>query len=209
MREARPILALVVDRGLTRHPLEHAVSCAVRGGVDWVQLRDRELCGAQWLAWAEGVADAARSVRNDVRIVVNRRVDVALAIAADGVHLGWDAMKPRDARELLGSNALVGASTHTAAEVREAAALGVDYVHLAPLFDPISKPSERPALGVDALRTLRGVAIPVLAQGGLDPARARLAMAAGADGVAVTGPILLAEDPETAARALRTSLDGG
>jgi thiamine-phosphate diphosphorylase len=204
---ARKILTLVVDRRATRHALATAVAAAVSGGVDRVQLRDRELEAADFLVWAHEIAAAARGARADVELIVNRRVDIALATACDGVHLGFDAMAVADARALLASTAQVGVSTHAEPEIRTAARAGADYVHLAPIFDPISKPAERPPLGVAVLEKLADLDIPVHAQGGLDAERARAAVAAGAAGVAVTGPILLADDPRQAARRLRSALD--
>jgi thiamine-phosphate pyrophosphorylase len=200
----RKVLALVVDR----HALPGAVAAAVRGGVDRVQLRERELEGADWLRWSREISLAAHAASEGVGLIINRRVDVAMALAADGVHLGFDAMAVHDARALLGDDALIGVSTHAIDEVRTAAEAGADYVHLAPIFDPLSKPAERPALGLGVLTSLRGAGISVLAQGGLDAAHVRAAVAAGAAGVAVTGAILLADDPGEAARALRAALDG-
>ncbi len=90
----RPILCLVVDRQFSRLPIEEAISEAVRGGVDWIQLRDRQLEGKDWLAWASRIAQISRGIRPEVDILVNRRLDVAWAINAAGVHLGFDAVGP-------------------------------------------------------------------------------------------------------------------
>jgi thiamine-phosphate pyrophosphorylase len=191
--------------------LAAAVAAAVSGGVDWVQIRDRSLPGKDLLELADKVIGAARSAAEArggaLRILVNRRLDVALAAGADGVHLGFDAMDPRRARALLGAGRLVGVSTHGVAEVRAAGRAGADYVHLAPIFAPLSKASSRPPLGLDVLAAARTAGPVVLAQGGLDPEHAGAALAAGAAGVAVTGAILGAPDPARAARALRAALD--
>jgi thiamine-phosphate pyrophosphorylase len=132
---------------------------------------------------------------------------VALAVAADGVHLGFDAMTPAQARALLGPGRLVGVSAHAPAELTAAARAGADYAHLAPIFAPFSKAPERRALGLAALTAARGAGLAVLAQGGIDAARAADAVRAGAAGVAVTGAVLGARDPAAAARALRVALD--
>lgn len=205
---ARPVLCLVVDRATARGPLDEIVAAACAAGVDWVQLRERELEGKAWLDWAETLAGAARRAAPAVRIVVNRRVDMALAMEADGVHLGFDAVAPAEARALLAEHALVGVSTHDPAEVKALEVGAADYVHLAPIYDPFSKPPNRPALGLEALGQAARHGLPVLAQGGIDSERSRAAMAAGAAGVAVTGEILLAEEPGAAAAALRAALDG-
>ena len=185
-----------------------AVAAAVAAGVDWVQVRDRELGGAALLALVDAVGAAARAAAaragRSVRVLVNRRVDVALACGADGVHLGFDAPPPEEARRLLGAGALVGVSCHTPAEV--GAVKDASYAHLAPIFEPLSKAPTRPPLGPAAIRDTTG--LPVLAQGGIEPANTAACIAAGAAGVAVTGAILAAPDPARAAAALRAALDG-
>ena len=139
-------------------------------------------------------------------MVVNRRTDIALAAGVDGVHLGFDGTSASDARTLLGPDALVGISAHDPSQLD--AADGASYAHLAPIAAPLSKPAERPALGFLALTHAATRGLRVLAQGGIDAGNARTALAAGASGIAVTGAILLADDPERATRALREVLDG-
>jgi thiamine-phosphate diphosphorylase len=201
----------VTDRAAARGSLAAAVEAAVRGGVDQVQLRERELEGAALLAHAREIAEAARAGARaragGVRFLVNRRADVALAIAADGVHLGFDAMPPERARALLGPGAWIGISCHAPAEVTRAQ--GASYAQLAPIFAPLSKRASRPPLGPAALAAAASAGLPVLAQGGIEAGNAAAAIAAGAAGVAVTGAILLAADPEAAAAALRRALDSG
>jgi thiamine-phosphate pyrophosphorylase len=208
-----PILSLVIDRKAARHPLERAVEAAVRGGVDWVQIRERELEGAQLLSWSAKLADAARRQAGgrEVAIFVNRRIDIALSMTADGVHLGFDALAPQDARalfDLSDRSVIVGVSAHHPDELAAAARDGADYAHLAPIFAPRSKRSTRPPLGTRALGEARAYGLPVLAQGGIDASVCREVVAAGAAGVAVTGAILMAADPEAAAAELRQALDG-
>ena len=186
------------------------MAAAVRGGVDWVQIRDRKLSAAALLSLTERLSRTAREAAGQcgrrVRILMNRRLDVAMAAQADGVHLGFDAMKPQTARRLLGDAALVGVSTHSAGEVR---ALGkaASYVQLAPIHEPLSKVSTRAPLGTAGLRMAAAGGATVLAQGGIDAANARAACVAGAAGVCVTGAILLADDPARAASELREALD--
>jgi thiamine-phosphate pyrophosphorylase len=207
----RPILCLVTDRHAVQGSLAIAVAGAVAAGVDWVQIRDRELSGRDLLAHAEEVAAAARAGARrrggPVRVLVNRRADVALALGLDGLHLGFDAMPAERARELLGAEALIGVSAHAPEEVARAAGGAAGYALLAPILAPLSKVAERPPLGPGALRAAAGHGIPVLAQGGIDAGNAGRMIAAGAAGVAVTGAILLAGDPAAAAGALRAALD--
>jgi thiamine-phosphate pyrophosphorylase len=187
------------------------VAAAVGAGVDWVQLRERDLRGRELLELADAVGAAARRAARErdrpVRILVNRRVDVALAMEADGVHLGFDAVGPETARRLLGPAALIGVSTHAAEAVRTARDGGASYVHFAPVFPPLSKSPSRPPLGIAGLAAVAAAGVPVLAQGGIEAGNAAEAVSAGAAGVAVTGAILLAPDPAAAAAALRSALD--
>lgn len=177
------------------------------GGVDRVQIRERRLDGRALLAFAEALSDAARRARPGVEIVVNRRIDVALLIGADGVHLGFDALAIAEARALLGAGAKIGASTHSVAEAETAIRAGADYVHLAPVFAPLSKSSTRPALGLDRLAEACARSGRVIAQGGVDPDRIVAIVRTGVAGVAVTGHLLAAADPRSAAEAMRTSID--
>ena len=176
---------------------------AVAAGVDWVQLRDRALSGAAYLAWARDVVSAAHGAK----IIVNRRIDVALALGADGIHLGFDALPPSEALALLPPGSPIGVSAHTPGEVRTARDAGATYAHLAPVWNPISKASQREPLGLEGLRAACAQGLPVLAQGGVTAARCAAALAAGAAGIAVTGDILLADAPGAAAAALRAALD--
>ena len=191
--------------------MTEAVRLACANGVDWLQIRERELAGADLLEWAHDLGraaqDGARSAHRRVEIVVNRRLDVAWAIGADGVHLGFDAVAPGAARTLIGSQARLGVSTHDVDEVDQAARDGADYVHLAPIYAPLSKAGGRPALGPGALAEAARQPIRILAQGGVTAARTPELLAHGAGGVAVTGAILQATDPGAATRRLRAALD--
>ena len=204
----RPVLCLVTDRAAARHPLAEAVAAAVAAGVDVVQVRARALDAGALLAHAEELARVARAARSGVRVLVNRRLDVALAARLDGAHLGFDAVAPPEARALLGRDAWIGASIHRPDELPAEERAALSYLVLAPVFTPLSKAAERPALGLGALAEAARGPTPVWAQGGVEPANAAACVAAGAAGVAVTGAILGAADPSAAAGALREALDG-
>lgn len=205
----RPILCLVIDRNCSTLPVADAVEAAVATGVDWIQIRERNLESAPLLAFAGEIAAAARrgSGGRDICLVVNRRVDIALALPAHGVHLGFDGLSPDRASTLLPPNALIGCSTHAPSEVKAAAQAGAHYAQLAPIFAPLSKPSRRPALGLRAVSEAATHGIPVLAQGGIEARHCAALMRAGAAGIAVTGAILMNQDPGAAAAALRAALD--
>ncbi len=204
---ARPILCLVVDRGVARHPLTQTVAEAAAAGIDWIQLRDRTLEAAEFFSWGREIAEAARAENPAIQIIVNRRLDLALALEADGAHLGFDALSPLDARKLLGESAHLGISAHAGDEIEAALENSVSYAHLAPIFDPHSKPASRRALGLEPLRLACEPGLPVIAQGGIDAERCSGVIAAGAAGVAVTGAILQADQPGRATAELRTALD--
>lgn len=182
---------------------------AVAAGVDWLQIRDRALAGAALLELAEAAGaagrQAARRAGRPLELWLNRRLDVALALGADGVQLGFDALEPTEARRLLGPRARIGVSCHAPQEV--AAAREASHAQLAPIFPPLSKALQRPALGPQALRAAAAAGLPLLAQGGVTPANAGACIAAGAAGVVVTGAIWQAPDTGAAASALRAALD--
>jgi thiamine-phosphate pyrophosphorylase len=203
------VLCLVVDRRLGGPSLLARVADAVRGGVDWIQIRERELAGSALLAYADSLADAARRAASKrshpLFVCVNRRVDIALACRADAVQLGFDALDPETARALL-PDLRIGVSCHELREV-ECAARVADYAQLAPIFDPLSKPASRPPLGTSALADAAETGLRILAQGGIDASNAGDVMRAGAAGIAVTGSILAAPDSARAAEGLRAALD--
>jgi len=203
----RPVLCLVTDRRTTRGDLVESVVAAVRAGVDWVQVREKDLDGAALLALLRALRVAARAANESVRLLVNRRIDVARVAGADGAHLGFDAVPPAIARRLLGASACLGAATHAPGELGEDDAAALSYAQLAPVFAPRSKRTERAPLGLEALAEAARGPLPLLAQGGIDASNAAACIGAGAAGVAVTGAILGAVDPAAAAAALRHALD--
>ena len=173
-------------------------------GVDGFQVRAKGLPDRDLLALAQLVIAAVRPV--GASVMVNDRVDVALAAGADGVHLGAEDLPVRAARRLA-PDLLVGATCRDAASVARAAAEGASYAGFGPVFASASKPDLPPARGVAALRDATG-ALPIVAIGGIDPGGARAARAAGASGVAVLGAIWRHPDPVAAAKEL-VSIVGG
>ncbi len=177
---------------------------AVAGGVDWIQVRERELEAEALLEQVDEIRQAAGS---RARVIVNRRADVALAARADGLHLGFDGMPAEIARQLMGRDALIGIATHGPDELSGVAESPLSYAHLAPIFSPLSKASSRAPLGLAALREATRYGVPVLAQGGIEAGNAGSCIGAGATGIAVTGSILASADPAAAAAALREALN--
>lgn len=192
-------LYLVADAGYAEgRDLPALVEAAVRGGATVVQLRAKDLPARAFAALA--VETARRLAPTGVPLLVNDRVDIALACGAAGVHLGQDDLAVPDARRMLGPGAVIGVSVNTPEEARRAAAEGADYVGAGPAFATSTKDTPLAVLGPDGIaRIRRTVGIPVVAIGGITAANAASLAAAGADGVAVVSAILGTPDPEAAA----------
>jgi thiamine-phosphate pyrophosphorylase len=200
-------LYLVCDSAPRRHELPDLLRAASAGGVDIVQLRDKQLSDDELAA----VANAARALceRLGVLLIVNDRPSVAYEAGADGVHVGQDDMAVEDVREMVGPDMLIGLSTHAAGEIDAVDAALVDYIGVGPVHETPTKPG-RPAVGPELVRHAAAhAAVPFFAIGGLDEANIAEVVAAGASRACVLRAISDAEDPERAARALRDALDAG
>lgn len=195
-------LYLITDR--KRVPggdLPGAVERALAGGVRAVQLREKDLPGRDLYELA--VTMRRISSRYGAVLLVNERIDVALACGADGVHLGSASIPPSAARRLLGPAALIGCSTHGEAELAAAVGGGADFVTFGPVFATPSKAAFGPPLGVSALRrACDGCRIPVFALGGVGPGNVSEVVSAGASGIALISAVLGAADPAAAAAEL-------
>jgi thiamine-phosphate pyrophosphorylase len=207
-RLADAVLYLCTDARQRQGDLPEFLDAALRGGVDIVQLRQKGLEAAQELAYAEVFAAAA--ARHGALWSVNDRADLALAAAADVLHLGQDDLPVPVARRVLGAAPLVGLSTHDSAQLATAAtAAGVDYFCVGPCWPTPTKPG-RPAAGLPLLREAARLAPPGqrpwFAIGGIDAGRLEQVLAAGARRVVVVRAITEADDPRAAAAALRSAL---
>jgi thiamine-phosphate diphosphorylase len=175
-------ICLVTDRR-RRDPLGQARR-AVAAGIDIIQVRERDLDAATLAALVGTLLDVTRA--STTRVVVNDRLDVALACGADGVHLRSDSLTAAAARQLAPPRFLIGRSVHRVDEAM--AAVGADYLIAGTVFPSASKPATEPLLGTDGLRAIaRASAVPVLAIGGITPDRIGDVAAAGAAGVAAIG----------------------
>lgn len=157
-------------------------------GVRIIQVRDKL---ASSRALYETVVAALEITRpRGVRLIVNDRVDVALAAGADGVHVGQDDLPAESAREILGPLAIIGISTHSLAQAAAAAGLPVDYVAIGPVFATSTKANPDPVVGLEGLRAVRSaVTLPLVAIGGITLEKAPDVFAAGADSVAVVSDL--------------------
>jgi thiamine-phosphate pyrophosphorylase len=198
-------LLVITDRSATQgRPLRDVVRAALAGGARLVQLREKNLDGGDLLALAAPlVADCHDA---GARLLVNDRIDVALAAGADGVVLPADSFPTEVARRLLGPAASIGRSTHAAAEVERAAREGCDFVLFGPVHATPAKAAFGPPQGIERLREASAHPIATFAVGGLTAANAAAAIAAGAFGVAVIREVMSAADPQVAVQALLTAL---
>ena len=196
-------LCLVTDCAfLGGRALGDVVAAALRGGVSMVQLREKQANTRIFLAQAQLLK--ALLAGTGVPLIINDRVDIALAVDADGVHVGQADMPLAQVRALIGGNKIVGLSITDAAQVMQADASAADYLGIGPVFAQATKSDAGQPLGIDGFANLRRMVRgrPVLAIGGIKPEHAQALRAAGADGLAVVSAIMGADDPETAARAL-------
>lgn len=146
-------------------------------------------------AYAEALLLRKLAAQLGVLFIVNDRCDLALAVGADGVHLGQDDVPYTDARKVMGPGNLVGLSTHNVDQVREADRLKPDYIGFGPIFPPGSKPDHAPVVGLEGLRAVRSLtSLPIFAIGGITLDQAKSVMQAGANGVAVVSAVLNAPD---------------
>ena len=200
-------LYLVTDRRLAGpRSLEELVRAAVRGGVTAVQLREKACSTREFVELARRLK--AILAPAGIPLIINDRVDVALAARADGVHIGRSDIDYRDARALLGEDAIVGLSVETTAQAGEAESLDADYLGVSPIFPTPTKTDTAADWGVEGLAALRKASRHVLvAIGGINAANAAEVMNAGADGIAVVSAICAARDPEEAARQLHLVVD--
>jgi thiamine-phosphate pyrophosphorylase len=188
-----------------RPDLETFVAAAIEGGVDVVQLRDKQL-EARPLVRRAGVARAV-CAEHGVPFILNDRPDLALEVGADGVHVGQDDVTPMTARRILGDDAVIGLSTHSPADLTASLDEPVDYISAGPVAPTPTKPG-RPGVGLGYVRhAVTHAGRPVWVTGGASPATVSGIVGAGARHVVVVRWVTEAADPGGAARQLRHALD--
>jgi thiamine-phosphate pyrophosphorylase len=193
------------------HDLADLARLVAQGGATLIQLRDKRSETRAMVETARAIKQALAPLA--VPLVVNDRVDVALAAGADGVHVGQDDMAVEDARRLLGRGAIIGLSIKTVAEANAAPVELIDYVGSGGVYATTSKQQKNAPIGPEGLARVisalhaRAQRLPVCGIAGIDAGNAAAVIAAGADGVAVISALSLAPDPAAAARALRAIVD--
>jgi thiamine-phosphate pyrophosphorylase len=194
---------LVTDRTATSGDLVERVAAAVTGGVDLVQLREKDLPKEELLDLAGSLLEA---IDGRAKLIVNERADVALAAGAQGVQLGEDGPPVSEARKILGRDALIGRSVHSVESAAQAEADGADFLVVGTMFASRSHPGEAPA-GTGLMRQISdGSRLPLIGIGGITPENAPEVIGAGASGVAVITNILAARDPKAAAAKLKEAI---
>ena len=167
------------------------------GGAQFIQLREKQASALHFYEQAKAALVVAERLGS--RLIINDRVDVALATGAHGVHLGQDDMPPEAARRLLGNHAIIGYSTHNIEQAQQALLFPIDYLAIGPIFSTSTKPDTAPTLGLDGLRAVREVVgnAQLVAIGGITTANAAEVIAAGADSTAVISALLSKPDQIT------------
>lgn len=200
-------LYLVTDRDLSLgRSLEEVVSEAVKGGVTIVQLREKEASTGEFVALARRLMSILKPL--GIPLIINDRVNVALAVDADGVHIGQSDMAYADARRLLGPDKIIGLSVESLEDLETANALDVDYVGISPVYGTPTKTDTAEPFGLEGLRKAVEMSVhPTVAIGGMNARTIGEVMEAGADGVAVVSAICSAEDISKAAKELKAIVE--
>ena len=195
-------LYLVTDRDLCgARPLEEVVLLSVRGGAACVQIREKNLSTRAFIEEALRIKEILAPF--GVPLIINDRVDVALAVRADGVHVGQDDMPYETARRLMAPGALIGLSVEAWEDVERAEALDVDYLGVSPVFETPTKTDTKGSWGIEGIERIRAFSRhPLVAIGGMNPSNAGAAVRAGADAVAVVSAVCAAPDPMQVSRDL-------
>ena len=205
------LYALVDPARAGGHALADLARLLAAGGATLVQLRDKHSETRALVETARAVKSALAPAR--IPLIVNDRIDVALAAQADGVHVGQDDMAVADARRLMGAGAIIGLSIKTEAQAQAAPVDLLDYVGIGGVYATTSKDNPDPPIGLAGLARIGGVLrrrapkLPLCAIAGIDASNAGATVAAGADGVAVISALSRAASPQDAARELRAIVD--
>ncbi len=202
MNDSDLSLYLVTDRSLSGgRELEYIVGEAVSGGVTMVQLREKHCSSREFYRLAVQLKRCLAPWR--VPLIINDRLDIALACDADGLHLGQSDLPCGIARKILGKNKIIGLSVENVMDVTEANREEVDYIGISPVFSTPTKIDTAPELGLEGIREIASMArCPSVAIGGINIRNAQSVLAAGADGISVVSAIMSAPDPRLAASEL-------
>ncbi|MGA2781282.1 MAG: thiamine phosphate synthase [Smithella sp.] len=193
-------LYFVTDRDLCgRKPLEEVVIQAVKGGAAYVQLREKNVSTRFFVEEAIRIKKLLKPYK--VPLIINDRVDVALACGAEGVHIGQEDIHYEIVRKLMGQKAIIGLSVETWEDVEVSQKLDVNYIGVSPVFSTPTKTDTKDAWGLEGLARMKAFSRhPLVAIGGINESNAREVVKAGADCIAVVSAICASSYPEAAAR---------
>lgn len=200
-------LYLVTDRGLSKgRSHEFIVEEAAKGGVSIVQLREKDISTKEFYDLAVSLKKALKPL--NIPLIINDRLDIALAVDADGLHIGQGDLPYEVARNILGKNKIIGLSVETVEQAREANNLNVDYIGLSPVFSTQTKTDINTPLELEGIKEISTFTKhKTVAIGGINQNNAGDVIAAGADGIAVVSAIVSDDDPKEAAARLRAEID--
>lgn len=207
MRKFDLSLYLVTDRSLAlSRPLVQVVEDAIRGGVTMVQLREKNCSSKEFYEQALLLKNCLKP--HNIPLIINDRLDIALACDADGLHIGQDDIPYSIARRILGENKIIGLSVENIEDTIEANKLDVDYIGISPVFGTPTKTDTAQALGLDGVRKITQISNhPSVGIGGINNTNTKDIINAGADGISVVSAIMSAKNPELAASELSTIIN--
>ena len=192
---------LITNREICEAKLADIISQAIDGGVETVQFREKGLSTVELYVLASEIREITRE--KGANLIINDRVDIALAVDADGVHLGWQSLGIEIVREMIGHDKLIGFSAHNLQEAETAEHSGADYVTISPIFDTKYKDYFVAPLGTEIIGKIKEeIGIPVIALGGINENNVNDVLENGADGIAVISAILQSQNPRQSATRL-------
>jgi len=192
---------LITNRNICSIKLVDIISQSIDGGVETVQLREKDMSTAELYNLASEIREITKD--KGANLIINDRVDIALAVDADGVHLGWQSLNIEIVRRMIGRDKLIGFSAHNLQEAEKAENCGADYITISPIFDTAYKDYFIKPLGTEEIGKIREqIDIPVIALGGINENNVSSVLENGADGIAVMSAILQSGNPRQSASRL-------
>lgn len=189
---------LITDRKVCGEKLTDIIEQAIEGGVGSVQLREKDLSTADLYRLAKKIREITE--KKGANLIINDRVDIAIAVDADGVHLGWQSLDIGIVRRMIGRDKIIGFSAHSLKEAERAENSGADYITISPIFDTVKKDYFIKPLGVGEIGKIKEqINIPVIALGGINENNVKEVLKNGADGIAIISAILLSDSPQLTA----------
>ncbi|MFH1823625.1 MAG: thiamine phosphate synthase [Candidatus Firestonebacteria bacterium] len=205
LKSLKNSLYVIIDPDVCLNNPLNVTENAIKGGADIIQLRCKRLPDFEFLKLARDVSKICFKYK--IPFLIDDRIDLAILVGADGVHLGQNDLPITSARKLL-KNKIIGLSTHNEKEVYSAIKVGVDYISFGPVFKTNTKLNLPPVIGLKKLKNIRKfVKIPIMAIGGINECNAKEVIKAGADGVAIISAICKSKDVLKATRKIRKEVE--